>query len=138
MCMRSTKFRWRTVVIITTVQVDVDVDLIVSRIRYQACLLSSWSFLEENKAGSSAPTKPTEKEKDWKAESLKYKTHRLTLEQRKVKIEAKIKAFKAGGDAQDEMDEDEDDVDETPNLGPEDGEEDWQDIYGDEGYAPFS
>lgn len=63
MCMRSTKFRWRTVVIITTVQVDVDVDLIVSRIRYQACLLSSWSFLEENKAGSSAPTKPTEKEK---------------------------------------------------------------------------
>ena len=50
--------------------------------------------------------KPTEKEKDWKAESLKYKTPRRTHIQRKAAIEAKIEAFKAGGDA---MAEDEDD-----------------------------
>lgn len=43
--------------------------------------------------------KPTEKTKDWKAESLKYKTHRRTHEQRQTAIEAKIAAFKAGGDA---------------------------------------
>jgi len=51
--------------------------------------------------------KPSEKTKDWKAESLKYKTHRLTHEQRKTAIEAKIQAFKAGGNAA--ADEDEDD-----------------------------
>ena len=50
--------------------------------------------------------KPTDKEKDWKAEGLKYKTRKLTYEQRKANIEKKIAAFKAGGDA-DEMDEDE-------------------------------
>ena len=51
--------------------------------------------------------KPTEKEKDWKAESLKYKTHRLTHEQRKERIQAKIKAFQSGVEAGAEMDEDE-------------------------------
>jgi len=52
--------------------------------------------------------KPTEKEKDWKAESLKYKTTRLTHAQRKTAIDAKIEAFKAGKDAAGD-DEDEDD-----------------------------
>lgn len=51
--------------------------------------------------------KPSEKTKDWKAETLKYKTHRLTHEQRKTAIEAKIQAFKAGGDAVVEDDDDE-------------------------------
>lgn len=50
--------------------------------------------------------KPTEKEKDWKAESLKYKTPRLTYAQRKAAIETKIEAFKAGGDAMAEDEED--------------------------------
>ncbi|TFY81939.1 hypothetical protein EWM64_g2073 [Hericium alpestre] len=43
--------------------------------------------------------KPTEKTKDWKAETLKFKTHRLTYEQRKAKIQEKIEAFKAGAGA---------------------------------------
>jgi large subunit ribosomal protein L5e len=52
--------------------------------------------------------KPTEKTKDWKAESKKYSTPRLTLEQRKAKIQERIEAFKANvGDAADE-DEEED------------------------------
>jgi len=52
--------------------------------------------------------KPTEKTKDWKAESKKYATPRLTLEQRKAKIQSKIEAFKAnGGEAADD-DEEED------------------------------
>jgi large subunit ribosomal protein L5e len=47
--------------------------------------------------------KPTEKTKDWKAESKKYSTTRLTLEQRKANIQAKIESFKTnGGDAADE------------------------------------
>ena len=50
--------------------------------------------------------KPTEKEKDWKAESLKHKTPRLTYAQRKAAIETKIEAFKAGGDAMAEDEED--------------------------------
>lgn len=53
--------------------------------------------------------KPTEKSKDWKAETLKYKTHRLTHEQRQERIQTKIKAFKAGQGAEAAMDEDEDD-----------------------------
>lgn len=54
--------------------------------------------------------KPTEKEKDWKAETLKFKTPRLNGEQRKVRIDAKIKAFKAGQDAAaDEEDDDNED-----------------------------
>jgi large subunit ribosomal protein L5e len=51
---------------------------------------------------------PSEKTKDWKAESLKYKTSRLTHAQRKTAIEAKIQAFKAGGDAVADGDDDED------------------------------
>ena len=50
--------------------------------------------------------KPTEKTKDWKAETLKHKTPRLTHEQRKERIDAKIKAFAAGQSAEAEMDED--------------------------------
>ncbi|ESK88438.1 60s ribosomal protein l5 [Moniliophthora roreri MCA 2997] len=41
--------------------------------------------------------KPTEKSKDWKAESLKYKVPRLTLEQRKQRIAEKIEKFQADG-----------------------------------------
>ncbi|KAL1743729.1 hypothetical protein HDZ31DRAFT_40209 [Schizophyllum fasciatum] len=48
--------------------------------------------------------KPTEKSKDWKAESLKYKTKPLTYEQRKERIAQKIEKFKAG---EIEVDEDE-------------------------------
>lgn len=53
--------------------------------------------------------KPTEKTQDWKAETLKYKKPRLTHEQRKTAIQAKIAAFKAGGDAAKEADDDDDD-----------------------------
>ena len=38
---------------------------------------------------------PTEKSKDWKAESQKFATKRLTYEQRKSKIQERIKAFNA-------------------------------------------
>lgn len=51
--------------------------------------------------------KPTTKEKDWKAETKKFATPRLTHAQRKEKVQEKIKAFKAGG-AEEEEDEDED------------------------------
>ena len=50
--------------------------------------------------------KPTEKSKDWKAESIKYKVARLTKEQRQENIQKKIKEFKEGGGA---MEADEDD-----------------------------
>jgi len=53
--------------------------------------------------------KPTDKAKDWRAESKKYATARLTLEQRKAKIQTKIEAFKASGGAAAEEDEDEED-----------------------------
>lgn len=44
--------------------------------------------------------KPTEKgDKDWKAESLKYRSKKLTYDQRKENIQQKISAFKAGQDA---------------------------------------
>ncbi|KAF8558763.1 hypothetical protein OG21DRAFT_1503715 [Imleria badia] len=50
---------------------------------------------------------PTEKTTDWKAESLKYKKPRLTYEQRKAAIQAKINAFKeSGGDAEEGEDDD--------------------------------
>jgi large subunit ribosomal protein L5e len=50
--------------------------------------------------------KPTEKgDKDWKAESLKHRTPRLTHSQRKDNIEQKIQLFKAGQAAGDEDDE---------------------------------
>ena len=39
--------------------------------------------------------KPTEKTKDWAAESKKYQTPKLTLEQRKQRIQEKIEAFQA-------------------------------------------
>ena len=52
--------------------------------------------------------KPTEKTKDWKAESLKYKVHRLTLEQRKARIQEKIQAFQANGGAEEAEEEEED------------------------------
>lgn len=52
--------------------------------------------------------KPTTKEKDWKAESLKHKTPRLTYDQRKERIQEKINAFQAGKDAEEEMEEDDD------------------------------
>jgi large subunit ribosomal protein L5e len=49
--------------------------------------------------------KPTEKKKDWKAESKKFATTRLTLEQRKAKIQSRIEAFKANGGAAGEDEE---------------------------------
>lgn len=52
--------------------------------------------------------KPTDKTKDWKAETKKYSTPKLTLAQRKERIQAKIEAFQATGGAEaDEEDEDE-------------------------------
>jgi len=53
--------------------------------------------------------KPTDKTKDWKAEGKKYATPRLTYEQRKAKIQAKIEAFGAGGGAAGEDEDKEDD-----------------------------
>jgi large subunit ribosomal protein L5e len=50
--------------------------------------------------------KPTEKSKDWKAETLKYKKTRLTHAQRKANIQERIEAFQAGGGAPAEEDED--------------------------------
>lgn len=41
--------------------------------------------------------KPSEKAKDWKAESLKYKVNRLTLDERRAKIASKIEKFQATG-----------------------------------------
>ncbi|RDB22682.1 60S ribosomal protein L5-B [Hypsizygus marmoreus] len=49
--------------------------------------------------------KPTEKSKDWKAESEQYRTKKLTLAQRQANIAAKIEKFKAGGDAEDDEDD---------------------------------
>lgn len=41
--------------------------------------------------------KPTEKDvAKWKAESLKYKTFKLTKEQKQERVQAKIAAYKAG------------------------------------------
>lgn len=40
--------------------------------------------------------KPTDKDKDWKAESLKFRSKKLNNEQRKENIQEKISAFKAG------------------------------------------
>lgn len=57
--------------------------------------------------------KATEKTKDWKAETLKYKKARLTYDQRKAAIQAKIDAFDAsgGGEAAGADEEEEDDED---------------------------
>jgi large subunit ribosomal protein L5e len=43
--------------------------------------------------------KPSEKTQDWKAESLKHRTKKLTLEERRARIQEKINAFQAGGGA---------------------------------------
>ncbi|TCD69672.1 60S ribosomal protein L5 [Steccherinum ochraceum] len=51
---------------------------------------------------------PTEKSVNWKEETLKYKTHKLTLAQRKERIAEKIAAFQANGGAADADDEDDD------------------------------
>lgn len=55
--------------------------------------------------------KPTEKTKDWKEETLKYKKPRLTAEQRKAAIQAKIEAFNisGGGETAKAAEEEEDD-----------------------------
>lgn len=44
--------------------------------------------------------KPTDKSKDWKSESQKYRTPKLTLEQRRQRIQEKIEAFQAGVEAE--------------------------------------
>ncbi|TFK23262.1 60s ribosomal protein l5-b [Coprinopsis marcescibilis] len=46
--------------------------------------------------------KPTTKSKDWKAETLKFKTYKLTLDQRRARIAEKIEKFKAGANDEDE------------------------------------
>ncbi|KAJ7754262.1 hypothetical protein DFH07DRAFT_823468 [Mycena maculata] len=51
--------------------------------------------------------KPTDKSKDWKSESAKFRDTRLTHAQRKERIAAKIEKFKSGGDAAEEEDDDE-------------------------------
>ncbi len=53
--------------------------------------------------------KPTEKTKDWKAESKKYKVAPLTAEQRKARVQEKINAFKAGQGVEEEPEEDKED-----------------------------
>lgn len=50
---------------------------------------------------------PTEKTQDWKAETLKYRKPKLTDEQRKAAIQAKIDAFKASGGAEAAEDDEE-------------------------------
>ncbi len=51
--------------------------------------------------------KPTEKEKDWKAETKKHKVVRFTLAECKERIQKKINAFHAKQDAE-AMEEEED------------------------------
>ncbi|KAK0491152.1 hypothetical protein IW261DRAFT_69271 [Armillaria novae-zelandiae] len=46
--------------------------------------------------------KPTDKTKDWKSESKKYRSPRLNLEQRRARIAAKIEKFQAGRNGDDE------------------------------------
>lgn len=50
--------------------------------------------------------KPTDKSQDWATESKKYMDKKLTLEERRARIQTKIEAFQAGGGAEEE-DEDE-------------------------------
>jgi large subunit ribosomal protein L5e len=54
--------------------------------------------------------KPTDKSKDWKSESLKHRSVKLTYDQRQEGIQARIEKFKAGGGAasDDEGEEDDD------------------------------
>jgi len=51
---------------------------------------------------------PTDKSKDWKSETVKYKAKRLTHAERQANIATKIEKFKASGGAQDKEDEEED------------------------------
>ncbi|KAJ7368355.1 hypothetical protein DFH08DRAFT_831174 [Mycena albidolilacea] len=51
--------------------------------------------------------KPTDKSKDWKSESIKHRSKKLTYAERKQNIATKIEKFKAGGDAAAEEDDDE-------------------------------
>ena len=53
--------------------------------------------------------KPSDKSKDWKSESKKYKDPKLTHSQRKERIAAKIEKFKAGGEVAKDEDDEEDD-----------------------------
>ncbi|KAH9938161.1 60S ribosomal protein L5 [Fomitopsis serialis] len=46
--------------------------------------------------------KPSEKTTDWKAESKKHRTPRLTLEQRRARIQEKIEAFQTGAAEEDD------------------------------------
>jgi large subunit ribosomal protein L5e len=46
--------------------------------------------------------KPTEKTQDWKSESRKYRTPKLTLAERKANIQEKIAAFGSGGGAEED------------------------------------
>jgi large subunit ribosomal protein L5e len=55
--------------------------------------------------------KPSDKSKDWKTESAKYRTKRLTYDQRKKRIAEKIEAFQAGRGAKAEDDEEEEEED---------------------------
>ncbi|KAF8341541.1 uncharacterized protein EI90DRAFT_2965930 [Cantharellus anzutake] len=56
--------------------------------------------------------KPTEKTTDWKAESKKYKVPRLTNEQRKARIQEKIKALRGEGEAEADDDDEIEEEDE--------------------------
>ena len=56
--------------------------------------------------------KPTDKSKDWKEESKKHSTARLTHAQRKEAIEKKIASFHAGKAAGGDAAEEEEDEDE--------------------------
>ncbi|KAJ6489725.1 hypothetical protein C8R45DRAFT_1138335 [Mycena sanguinolenta] len=51
--------------------------------------------------------KLTEKTKDWKSESVKHRSKRLTYSERKQNIATKIEKFKAGGDAAEDDDDNE-------------------------------
>ncbi|KAJ2936917.1 hypothetical protein H1R20_g162, partial [Candolleomyces eurysporus] len=46
--------------------------------------------------------KPSDKTKDWKAEGLKYKKKKLTLEERRARIASKIERFQATGGVEEE------------------------------------
>jgi large subunit ribosomal protein L5e len=50
--------------------------------------------------------KPTEKSQDWKAESQKYRVKKLTLDERRANIAAKIEKFQAGGGEEEEEEDD--------------------------------
>ncbi|BFZ58068.1 60S ribosomal protein L5 [Savitreella phatthalungensis] len=53
-------------------------------------------YLEAHKKIREDPTfTPSDKSKDWKAESLKYKSHKKSLEQRKAGVQERIQQIKA-------------------------------------------